>query len=114
VKKIEIKIKALSVNRAWQGKRFKTRSYKDFEQRLLWLLKGNKRVAGKYILNIDFYFKNDKITDLSNCLKTTEDIIVKAGLVDDDRFCREIHLRKFGGEDKIIFWIESLDKNTTD
>jgi Holliday junction resolvase RusA-like endonuclease len=108
----EIDIKPLSVNKAWQGRRFKTKEYKDFEEQLLWKLKGIKPVSGKYALHIDFYFKNYKMADLSNCLKTTEDIIVKAGLVEDDRFCYEIYLRKFGGEDKIIFWIESLSKNT--
>ena len=34
---MKIKIKPLSVNKAWQGKRFKTREYKSYEELLLYL-----------------------------------------------------------------------------
>jgi hypothetical protein len=33
-----LKISALSVNQAWQGRRFKTKKYKDYEEHLLLIL----------------------------------------------------------------------------
>jgi len=40
--KIEIPIKPLTVNKAWQGRRFKTPAYKQYEKNCRWFLKGEK------------------------------------------------------------------------
>ena len=35
---VHIDIKPLSVNEAWQGRRYKTPKYKQYQETLLWLL----------------------------------------------------------------------------
>lgn len=72
----ELKIKALSVNEAWQGRRYKTRKYKDYEQELDWLLPKLEIPEGN--IQIDFIFGlSSKNSDLDNCLKQTIDIFSK-------------------------------------
>lgn len=73
---MKIKIKPLSANTAWQGKRFKTQAYKDYEQELLYILpkitvpKGNLRVIYKFGLS-------NKQADGDNCIKQFQDILSK-------------------------------------
>ena len=45
---MKINIKPLSVNKAWQGKRFKTKKYKAFETELLLKLPHKKYNYDKY------------------------------------------------------------------
>ena len=44
-----LKIKPLSVNQVWQGKRFKTKTYKDYEKNVLAIL---PNLAGKASVRI--------------------------------------------------------------
>lgn len=95
---MRIQIKPLSVNRCWQGKRFKTNEYKSYEEELLWLLKGNKKKSGFVKVEYKIYLKNYKMSDVGNIEKPLTDIIVKAGLIDDDRFIKKMVLEKFDSE----------------
>jgi Holliday junction resolvase RusA-like endonuclease len=104
-----IKLKPLSINSAYQGRRFKNKAHKDYEQELLWLLKGQKKVKGFYSISFLFHVKNFAMTDISNLVKVTEDCIVKAGLVEDDRKCIEMHLKKIRSkEDYFSFMIKPV------
>ncbi len=72
-----IQIKPLSVNDAWQGKRYKTLEYKSYEEELMWRLPRldipkNERLA----LSIYIGFSN-VCSDTSNILKPFEDILCK-------------------------------------
>lgn len=100
----QLKIKPLSVNACWQGRRFKNRAYKDYEEELLWQLKGHAKINGNYRLWLNFYLRNASRTDISNLIKPIEDIFVKAGLVEDDRYCAELHVAKFKSKEDIINW----------
>jgi len=73
---INIDIKALSVNRAWQGRRFKTKEYKRYEEELLWLLPKVKIPEGKLKIVIEVGFKN-KLSDVDNIAKPLIDILQK-------------------------------------
>jgi len=103
-------LKPVSVNRAWQGRRFKTKEYKDFEEQMLWTLKGwRKRTNGNYEIHFKFHLKNAAASDLSNFIKTTEDCIVTAGIVRDDRYCWRMVIEKFRSEvDCFEFEIKDL------
>lgn len=79
---IKINIKPLSVNEAWQGKRFKTEKYKDYERLLLSLLPFAKVPDMLYELNIVFYFSN-KASDIDNPVKLIQDIIQKKYKIND-------------------------------
>jgi len=105
-----VNLKPLSINKAWQGRRFKTQDYKDYEEALLWKLKGQKKIPGWYHIRFDFYIKSYKTSDLSNLIKATEDCIVKAGLVDDDRFCKSMTIEKHNSNrDYFKFVIEGVE-----
>lgn len=71
---MRIDIKPLSVNEAWQGRRFKTDKYKAYEKELL--------------LKLPNYFKDDftelyieigvsALFDIDNCLKPLIDVLQK-------------------------------------
>jgi Holliday junction resolvase RusA-like endonuclease len=89
---IGIKIKALSVNEAWQGKRYKTQAYKAFEKELILKLPDIEVPEGKLALNIEIGFSNAN-SDLSNPLKLIEDILQKKYSFNDNKIY-DIHMKK--------------------
>jgi len=89
-----INLAPLSVNKAWQGRRFRTKEYKDWTETGLWLLKKHKKYTGIVGVDIIFYMKNYKLADIDNPLKAFFDLIVKAGLIEDDRYIEEMTVRK--------------------
>lgn len=93
--KITLEIKPLTVNKAWQGRRFKTDDYKDYEYEMLWLLKGLEKTTGFVQVNYKFYLKYFSTSDVGNFEKPLTDILVKAGLIDDDKFITKITMEKF-------------------
>jgi len=99
--KIKIQTHPLSVNKVWQGRRFKTKCYKDYEEELLYKIKG-KKVEGFVEIDYKFYIKYFKTSDVGNFEKPLSDIIVKAGLIDDDRFIKKITMEKFKSDEEYI------------
>ncbi len=72
-----IRIKPLSVNEAWQGQRFKTRNYQDYERRALLLLPPILDIpAGDLSIILEFGFSN-RASDLDNPVKPIMDILQK-------------------------------------
>ena len=55
---VRIDMKPLSVNEAWQGKRYKTEEYKQYENTLLWLLPKIKIPEPPYEIHFRFGFSN--------------------------------------------------------
>ncbi len=82
---IRINIKPLSVNEAWQGKRYKTEKYKRYQNTLLWILPKIAIPEPPYELHFRFGFSN-KLADWDNPVKLTQDILSK----------------KYGFNDKLI------------
>lgn len=109
-----IKVKPLSINKAFQGRRFKTPEYKAYEEEVLYYLKQKKlnKVSGYVSVKYDFCIKNYKASDVGNMEKLLSDIIVKAGLIDDDRFIKKLVLEKFQSNEEtgefINIFIEPL------
>lgn len=104
-----IKIKPLSINEAWQGKRFKTPKYKAW--RLEMSLKLPKLVIPKGLLKVNM------IIGFSNSLADIDNVV--KGILDafqdkynfNDRDIYELNLRKEivpKGEEYIKFKIENL------
>ena len=90
----KIKIKPLSVNQAWCGRRFKTQVYKSYEQEMMFLLPKMDIPKGK--LEIDFKFgMSSRASDLDNPIKATLDILQK----------------KYDFDDKMIFKIRIVFTN---
>lgn len=84
-KMIQIHIKPLSVNDAWQGKRFKTPEYKAYEQELMLLLPNKYEVPAEGDLEINFEFGLNTMADWDNPIKPLQDILQKKYGFDDRR-----------------------------
>lgn len=97
---MKIKIKPLSVNECWQGRRFKTKEYNDYEEELLLMLP--KMVVPGGLLEVEYIFGlSSKNADIDNIVKPLTDILQKKYDFNDKRIYRMI-LRKIdvkkGGE----------------
>ena len=88
----KINIKTLSVNEAWQGRRFKTDKYKKYESDLLLLLPKINIPNPPYRLNIIVGFSN-KASDLDNVLKPFLDILQKKYSI-NDKHIEILHIEK--------------------
>jgi Holliday junction resolvase RusA-like endonuclease len=102
---IKLNIKALSVNKAFQGRRFKTPEYNKYINDMMLILPPLVDVPTKNIrLKVDFGYSS-KLSDIDNGLKLWIDCLVKKyGF--DDRYIVELHVTKTivnKGEDHIEF-----------
>jgi Holliday junction resolvase RusA-like endonuclease len=73
---MRINIKPLSVNQVWQGKRFKTKAYKDYEKEVLLTLKPMNVNGGKLRLHLRFGLSS-KNADIDNPVKPFVDCLQK-------------------------------------
>jgi len=108
---IELKIKPLSINEAWKGKRFKTDKYDAFEKECLWLLPNFEVNANaKLEVKLTFYFSN-KNADIDNPVKMCLDVLQKRYLFNDAIIFRLIvekeNVKK--GDEKIKIEINEID-----
>jgi Holliday junction resolvase RusA-like endonuclease len=92
---IQFKIneKPMSVNLAWQGKRFKTPAYKDYEKGMI-LRMPKAYIYKDQMLRVEFFFGfSNKASDLDNPVKLLMDIAQKKyGF--DDKMVFELNVRK--------------------
>jgi len=90
---IRIDEKPLSVNAAWQGARFKTFAYKQYERKLLLLLP-NKKLNISDLMRIELFFGfSSKASDLDNPVKMILDILQKKYGI-NDKNVYELNIRK--------------------
>lgn len=73
---IKVQIKPLSVNEAWQGKRFKTPKYSKYERDLLFLLPKISLPLPPYRITFEFGLSS-KLADWDNPIKPTQDVMQK-------------------------------------
>ena len=85
--------KPLSINEAWQGKRFKTPAYNNYEKAIL-LQMPKVKIDVEQMLRIEFFFGfSNKASDLDNPVKLLLDIAQKKyGFNDKNVF--ELNVRK--------------------
>lgn len=92
IDEMRVDIKPLSVNDAWQGRRFKTGEYKAYETEMLLRLPAGKLPDPPYRIHYEFGFSN-KLADYDNPCKPLGDILQKKyGFNDNDIY--EAHIRK--------------------
>ena len=109
---MRINLMPISINKAYRGgRRFKSKDYLNFEKQMLEMIPDNhQKFSGNYAIHLKFYMKNALACDLSNFIKTTEDIIVKSGIVKDDRFCWHMTVEKFKSDENYLeFEIEDME-----
>ena len=84
-----LNIRPISVNRCWQGRRFKTEEYKSYEQEMIYRLPKMNVPKGKLQIKIKWGFSSEA-SDIDNPIKPLLDILQK----------------KYGFNDKLIYKIE--------
>ena len=82
-------IQPLSVNEAWQGRRFKSKKYKSYEIELLYLLPAMSIPVGPLSIEIEFGFSNPA-KDIDNPVKPFLDILQKKYNFDDKQIYKLI------------------------
>ena len=83
----------MSVNKAWQGRRYKTKEYKEYEKMMLLILPNKTlQYKGNLKISIIFGFSNST-SDIDNPLKLVLDILQKKyGF--NDRCVYELNVKK--------------------
>lgn len=79
---VVIKIAALSVNKCWQGRRFKSKEYKLYEIAVLGLLPVFNLPSPPYSIHFTFGFSN-RASDIDNPIKPMLDLIQKKYNIND-------------------------------
>ena len=112
----KINIKPMSVNSAWQGKRFKTKRYKDYERECFFALpEGLVIPDGKIKVSLVFGFSST-LSDADNPVKCFIDILQKKYKFNDNKIyeysIKKVDVQK--GDEFIEFNIKDLenDKNS--
>ena len=83
----KVNIKPLSVNEAWQGRRFKTQQYKRYERDLLMLLPKIEIPPGDLQVTFTVGYSNAN-ADIDNFVKPTVDVMQKRYGFNDRRITR--------------------------
>lgn len=87
---IEVKLKPLSVNEAWCGRRTKTAKYRRYCRDLTLMLPRKIHVPeGKLEIRFIFYLSS-KLADYDNPIKPTQDIICAKYGINDNRIYRAV------------------------
>lgn len=106
---VNINIKALSINQAFQGRRFKTNKYKSYEKEMLYKLPNIDIPEPPYSVYYEFGFSSS-LSDIDNGVKPLQDILQKKyGFNDREVFHMEVTktiVKK--GEEYIKFEIKKM------
>jgi len=105
----KLNIKPLSVNQCWQGQRFKTKEYLQYEQNVLLMLPKIKVPEPPFRLELEFGFSN-MASDLDNPVKPFVDILQKKYGI-NDKHILELNILKHKvekGKEFIKFELKSL------
>ena len=109
---IQIHIKPMSVNEAWQGKRYRSKAYLAYEKALLLLLPNTCEVPAEGDLQINFEFGLNTLADWDNPIKPTQDIIAKKYGFNDRRILKGTVIKNVvkKGEGYFTFSIRGIDE----
>jgi Holliday junction resolvase RusA-like endonuclease len=101
--RLTLHVKALSVNDAFRGRHFPTAAKKQYEESLHFALpKAHVAPGPFYRIAYDFYLVRFSTTDWDNCVKITQDCLVRRGIITDDRLIVDARVRKFPSKENRI------------
>ena len=112
---ITIKIKPLSINSAYRGRRFKTPEYEKWSKDVTMLLpKKFKMPEPPYEMEIIFGFSN-KASDVDNGNKTFIDLLQAKYKFNDKEIYKLVSIKKIvkKGHEYITFKVKTYDNNET-
>lgn len=104
--KTEIPIKPISVNKCFQGHRYKTNEYANWRQAVYYLTLHVNPINNPTKLDIEFHVSNFGQSDVDNMLKPLLDALQECEIIENDNTIEEIHTKKIKckkGEEKIIY-----------
>lgn len=112
-KRVVCHVKPLSVNEVWQGKRFKTKKYTEYEKALFLLLPSIEVPKGKLSISIHYGFSNS-MSDIDNPCKPFLDILQKKYSFNDNMIYELIQTKEIvkKGSEFICFSIEIYKQKT--
>ena len=106
---MRIDIKPMSVNEAWQGRRFKTPKYKSYERDVLKLLRPMNIPEGDLVIDLEWGVSN-MTSDWDNPIKPFQDILQKKYGFDDKHIVearvKKVKVKK--GSEYIEFEIKEI------
>ena len=110
----KVKIKLLSANKAWRGRRFKTPEYEVFEKELFFTLPAYEIPIG----GLELYIKaglSSRLADIDNIAKQTIDVMQIKYNFNDNRIYKLILEKEVvkKGEEYLKFEFNKYEKNTT-
>jgi len=107
---LRLLVKPLSVNACFQGKRFKTKAYKDYEKEILLSLKPMEVKSGKLSLFLRFGLSS-KNADIDNPVKPFVDCLQKRYGFNDRHIYRLEVIKEIvpKGEEFIEFELKQLE-----
>lgn len=93
---ITIQIQPLTSNRAWAGRRLKSKEYKQYEVDVCKLLSfcTEEKDDTPLFISYTFYIKNYGLRDVDNMVKPLQDLLVKRGYIKDDRYIKAMMATK--------------------
>jgi Holliday junction resolvase RusA-like endonuclease len=106
-----IKIKPLSVNDAWKGRRFKTDEYKNYNIELLWKLPRIEVPKGKLLIYLEWGFSSAG-SDFDNPTKPFCDVLQEKYGFNDNRIV-DANIKTFSvkkGCEYIKYYFKSADE----
>ncbi len=106
-----VDIKPLSVNAAWQGKRFKTPKYNAFQKEMLLTLPKLKQdFTGELKVSIHYGFSS-KLSDIDNPCKLVLDCLVKKYGFDDRQIYELVQTKEIvkKGQEFIEFKVSKIE-----
>ena len=108
--RVTIDKKPLSVNQAWQGRRYKTKLYQQYEGKMLADLPELSIPPGPLSVSLTFGFSN-RASDLDNPVKPMLDILQKRYHFDDSRIYLLSVNKKIvpKGQESVTFEINTLN-----
>jgi Holliday junction resolvase RusA-like endonuclease len=86
---MRLDIKPLSVNEAWQGRRVKTKKYRDFEKAILLMLRPVNVPTGQLELHLRWGFSSSG-SDWDNPIKPFQDCLQKKFNFNDNRVFKAV------------------------
>lgn len=110
IDRIEIDIKPLSVNDAWQGRRYKSDAYRAYEKEMLLRLPAGRLPLPPYRVTYEFGFSNS-LCDFDNPCKPLGDILQKKyGFNDNEIYEAHIFKRLVKrGREYVKVFVEHMD-----
>lgn len=106
---IKVDIKPISVNKVWQGRRFKTKEYSNYERDLLFMLPKIELPKPPYKIYFEFGLSN-KANDWDNSIKPFQDVLQKKYNFDDkdiyEAVVKKVIVKK--GSEYVKFFIETI------